>query len=651
MNYTNRIYTLLLCLLFMAITWVQAQPMPSDEFYHTPRGTYAERKKQSLDYCVKYGERGQRIGIFTQIARLLSGLRTEDAYVQDAIQKIRSNWDCNDFSLNGLLRMAYMEKEKPQLSPAMAQKVEACILDFKYWWDDARRDTTYRCYHTENHQALYHTAELLAGQLYKDRTFTSGLTGAGHVSHAEKLLLSWLDYRFRFGFSEWLSSYYEVEILLLANLYDYAENPVIKERARMVLDLLMFDLALGNFHGMLSTTSGRIYAHSLVTGHHSLSPTLKLVFGEGIYIPDAIMSNVALCGSTYRCPQVILDIATDYSKPMLNRQKVSIEVDDAEKYGLTFEKEEDTNIFWGMQEFIHPKVVLMSKQVSEKYGVYPYRNYNDYIRRYDKQVEEFGKIVNNRLDRFALSESNLETYRTNEYMMSCSFDYRKGVIAYQQHIWQATLDNQASVFTTHPGRKGLGGSPNYWGGSAVLPRAVQHKNVVICIYNIPEKEGMSLTHAYFPKADFDEVEEANGWVFGRKGNGYVALYSQHPAAWQANEDGEVNDYAVSGRQNSWICEVGSVVEWGSFRKFIDAISRATVSCKDLNVVYVSPVVGKMEFGWETPFLLQGKVMPLKTEYRYDNPYCQARFDIRQLSIRKGKRMLRLNWETLARTEK
>ncbi len=650
MKITNRIYSLL-CLALLVFTWAQAQPVPSDEFYHTARGTYEERKEQFLDYCVKYGERGQRVGIFTQMARLMSGLPTEDTLVQDAIDKIRSNWDCNDFSLNGLLRMAYMEKEKPQLSPAMAQKMENCILDFKYWWDDARRDTTYRCYHTENHQALYHTAELLAGQLYKDRTFTDGQSGAEHIRHAERLLAPWLEYRFRFGFSEWLSTYYEVEILLLANLYDYAENPAIKERARMVLDLLMFDMALGNFHGLLSTTTGRSYAHSLVAGHHAMSPTLKLLFGEGIYIPAAIMANVALCGSTYRCPQVILDIATDYTKPMLNRQKVSIEVDDAAKYGLSYDKEEDTHLFWGMQEFIHPKAIRMSKQISEKYDVYPYRNYDDYIRRYDKQIEEYGKIVNNRLDRFALSESNLETYRTNDYMMSCSFDYRKGAVAYQQHIWQATLDNRASVFTTHPGRKGLSGSTTYWGGSAVLPRAVQHKNVVICIYNSLIKEGMDLTHAYFPKADFDEVTEQNGWVFGRKGNGYVALYSQHPAVWQADESGKVNDYAVAGRQNSWVCEVGSAKEWGTFHKFVDAISRAAINCDGLNVAYGSPSMGKMEFGWETPFLLKGKAMPLKTDYRYDNPYCQARFDTRELAIRKGRNTLQLNFDTLKRIEK
>ena len=651
-TYMKRTLYLLICLpFFLSCSAAKKEVTHPDKFWNTPQGTYEERKDLFLEYCVAYGEKQQRIGIFTQICRLLTNRTPEEELVQDAIDKIRSNWDCNDFSLNGLLRLAYMEKEKPVLSADMTQKVEACILDFKYWWNDARQDTTYRCYHTENHQALYHTAELLAGQLYKDRTFTSGLTGIEHIQHAEHLLKRWLDFRFRFGFSEWNSSYYEVEILVLLNLYDYAENTEIKEKARMVMDLLLYDMALGNFHGILATTSGRIYASSLVTGYHAMSPTLKLLFGEGQYLPHAIMSNTVLAASSYRCPKVILDIATDYSKPMLNRQKVSIEVDDAQKYGLSWDSEEDTHLFWGLQEFIHPKAVRMSKQISDKYHTYPYKNYDHYIRKYDEQVEKHGKVINSRLDRFALSEANFETYRTNDYMLSCAFDYRVGAIAYQQHIWQASLSNEATVFTTHPGRKGLGGSPNYWGGSAVLPRAAQHKNVAICIYNNPVNDGLDLTHAYFPREAFDEVIEKDQWIFGKKGKGYVALYSQHSTEWLSDNEGITNDLVVAGRKNIWVCEVGSASEWGSFNKFVEAISQSAIRCKDSDVTYSSPAVGEVKFGWEGAFLHNGKEMPLKTDYRYDNPYSRMLFNSHEVEIKRGKRQLSLNFATVTRTEK
>lgn len=55
-------------------------------------------------------------------------------------------------------------------------------------------------------------------------------------------------------------------------------------------------------------------------------------------------------------------------------------VEDAPAYGISYDKELDCHLFWGMQEFIHPMAIRMSKQISEKYDVWPYRNYDEYIK-------------------------------------------------------------------------------------------------------------------------------------------------------------------------------------------------------------------------------------------------------------------------------
>lgn len=89
---------------------------------------------------------------------------------------------------------------------------------------------------------------------------------------------------------------------------------------------------------------------------------------------------------------------------MLNRQRISINVEDAPSYGLSYDNELDCHLFWGMQEFIHPLAIKMSKQISEKYDTWPYRNYDQYIRKYEEQIKTYGKLVNSHLDRFAFSE-------------------------------------------------------------------------------------------------------------------------------------------------------------------------------------------------------------------------------------------------------
>lgn len=241
-------------------------------------------KNRCAEYNRYYGETGENTwlyGVFRQLSRQSAGLPLEEDGMTDVFNVIKSNHDCNDFTLNGLLRMIYLDPEHKTMNEDIRAKAKERILDFKYWWDDSRRDTTYRCYHTENHQALYHTAELLAGQLYKKEHFANGMTGRQHMKHALERLEPWLDYRFRFGFSEWLSTYYDVEVLLLTNLYDFAEDKRIRQKAKNVLDLLMFDMALNSRNGYMAGASGRIYASSLLSGMHNTGPVAWLAFGTG----------------------------------------------------------------------------------------------------------------------------------------------------------------------------------------------------------------------------------------------------------------------------------------------------------------------------------------------------------------------------------
>lgn len=638
-------------LLAILLAWLFAVPMQSrepDEYWNTPHGTYEERCTRFLNYYSENGVEKGLYGIFRQAVRAASGRSLEMDNMRAALATIRSNRDCNDFALNCLLRMVYLDKKQSFLPEELEGDIKERILDFKYWWDDGRRDTTYRCYHTENHQALYHTAELLAGQLYPKTKFTNGMNGKQHIAHAKERLLRWLDFRFRFGFSEWMSTYYDVEVLLLANLYDFSEDKDIRSKAGMVLDLLMFDIALNNYEGFLGSASGRTYAHSLISGAHNTSPLTKLVFGVGTYDRDEVMAPVALTTSSYRCPKIIQEIAVDYKTPLLNRQRVSINVEDASLYGLSYDKELDCHLFWSMQEFIHPLSVRMSKQISEKYDVWPYRNYDEYIKKYDSQIAQFGKTVDMHLDRFALSEANIETYRTPDYMMSCAIDYRKGAPGYQQHIWQATLGNKALVYTNHPGGKDLRRSPSYWSGNEILPRAAQSRNVVVCIYNIPENQKNDFSHAYFPVNEFDEVHISGSWIFGRKEDGYVALYSRNATELKADDRGVVCDFMAKGRQNIWICETGSKSQWGTFSQFIEAVSSASIHNKGLNIIYHSPSEGNISFGWDTPFMVRSKEMPLRWDYRYDNPYCKTLFNSTKIEIEKDGEKIVLDFNKAKR---
>ncbi|OQP64045.1 hypothetical protein A3860_21770 [Niastella vici] len=610
-----------------------------DSYWLQPQEGFENRRSAYLSFCAARGTEGGRDGIFSQLARFQLDQPVDEALIREGIAFVYTGKDCCDFTIGGILRLLYLNKKKKRLSAQLVANLEKCLLDFKYWWDDPRKDIQYRCYHTENHQGLYHTNELLAAQLLGGSTFADGKSGKEHYAHAIGLLDHWLVYRMRFGFSEWLSNaYYDVEMMTLANLHDFAEPAAVREAAVQLLNGLLYDLALNNFHGVFGATHGRTYAH-MITGawQESTASIMKLMFGVGVFHSPRSMGAVALATGSYHCPKVIEDIATDYQETILSRQRQSIEVADAAKYGLNVKDELTTNLFWGMQEFIHPDVIDMSQTISNRYNTWPYRNYDDYKQKYQAQVAQFGKIVNPYLDRFALSEANMITLRTPGYMLSSVQDYRKGSPGYQQHIWQATLGVDAVVFTNHPASDELGVTPNKWAGNAILPRSAQTKNVLICIYRIPDKTNLPYSHAYFPTRAFDTVLQKNGWVLGKKGDGYIALYSKQPLKWETENEGATDELRAASGDNSWICEMGSASQWKNFEAFVNAISSAPVKCEGLKVVYQSPTQGQVTFGWEDAFTVNGRELELRRFPRYENQFSHAGFDNGSIAIdRKGK---------------
>ena len=180
--------------------------------------------------CAAHGEDD-----FAGIARLELGRPIDEQPFREAIDYIYSNKDCNDFTAAGLLRILFLYPGRTALPEPLRGAIETCLLKFKYWWDEPGSDE--RTYHTENHQIIFHSDQLLAGQLFPDRVFAvSGRTGREHVVAALPRIRRWLDWRVRFGFSEWLSHcYFEHDVMALVNLRDFAAQPDVRAPAEMLM--------------------------------------------------------------------------------------------------------------------------------------------------------------------------------------------------------------------------------------------------------------------------------------------------------------------------------------------------------------------------------------------------------------------------------
>ena len=250
-------------------------------------------------------------------------------------------------------------------------------------------------------------------------------------------------------------------------------------------------------------------------------------------------------------------------------------------------------------------------------------------------------------------------------MLSCAQDYRKGKDGMQQHIWQATLGGRAVVFTNHPGTAELDGRPSYWTGNGTLPKTVAHKNVAICMHRIPQtndavgewnrwdQEEMLFSHAYFPQDAFDEVVEKNGWVFGRRQDAFVALYSLVPTTWHKPE-GSLDAVGVAdkpyelvarGLENAWICELGDSDAHSSFETVIEKISQSVIKGDMYLLEYHSPSQGRIVTGWDQSLVVNGEVISVHKYPRFDTAYCYAEFNSTKYDIHHGGHRLVLDFDS------
>lgn len=600
-----------------------------------------------------------------ELARMAAGGTPHEGVFHAALDFIDARKDCADFVLHGILRYLYMRGHVGgEERSALLSRARQSVLSFKYFPDEPGIDSM--CTWTENHYILFTSAAYLAGQLYPDEVFTnSGETGRQKMERNRPRILRWLELRFRTGFSEWLSHvYYDEDLTALLSLYDFASEETIRRQAETVIDVLLLDMALNSFKGVFGSTHGRAYENTKKwADNEGTTDTSKLLFGTGIFSGFDNMSATAFALSGYRVPKAIEAIAQE-TTCIENRQRMGIRLSELDRWGIHPVDFENGMHCLTLEAYAHPLTIANTLRMFDTCNWWENRFLSAFspYRGLLKVVGVLGglpvlaRFLERDLCRNTREEVNIYTYKTPEYMLSTAQDYRKGYGGDQQHIWQATLGKDAVCFTTHPAKL-EGASPNYWAGSGLLPRAAQYKNVAIVVYNIGKIPALYVpiryfyTHAWLPKDRFDEVVEKDGWIFARKGDGYLALRSQNPYFWnpkpgESSQEEEIigsvvlrrdaedtgREVIAPGAQNIWICQMGREADDGPFEQFIRTICLAELKFSGLNVEYRSPGRGLIRFGWEGPLALDGVDIPLDDYPRYDNPYVQAEFDPTEIKV-------------------
>ncbi len=584
------------------------------------------------------------------------------------------------------------------LPPTTITALEAAIAGARYRYDDPipPGQIDNKWFWSENHRIIFAIDEYLGGLALPNQVFTfTGLTGAQHAARSRIRVTEWIRERARFGFSEWHSNtYMKYDYAPLLTLVEFADDEELVSLAASALDVCMFDVAAHSMRGAYGVTHGRAYKGSKTNSLIETSfGTAKLLF-DTTDRPYQSLSDIGptfFCGSDkYRLPEVIRRVATSQQTAII-RERHGIALDPHEPvsfspqapYGYTYNDPANLPFWWSQGALSTWQTIPVTLDAVNAYQLWDTELFQKFsaIRQYAGASPALIQLAIRELASFAaagvLGEAHTYTWRSPDAMLSSVIEHRVGDAMEQVHAWQATLDPEAVVFTTHPSKNvpatlDWGSDNGYWTGTASMPRSAQRGRAAIHVYRAsyasptdailgPIFSYQPFTHAFFPQDRFDEVVEQAGWVLARKGDGYVALWSQRPTQWRAyNAATEATGghtlpfdlLAPGGAENIWIVEVGRRADHGSFAAFVTAITNSLptveVDGSQLVVRYASPTEGQLVFGTAASFSVNGVVQPLRDHPRHSSPWAEQCHLAEGFDIREGDARLSINFTTAGR---
>jgi hypothetical protein len=616
---------------------------------------------------------------FPDIEKLARGERADESQIAELLAFIDRRYDCADFRMVCILRSLY---DFPHLlSGEMAERMRRTVLGFKYWMDEAGGaagggDDSI-CWWSENHQLLFAACEYLAGQLYPAAIFpNSGMSGEQHRLKAKKRLEYWFETRFALGFIEWHSNtYYEEDAAPLSLLIDCAADTDIAQKATMLLDLLLADMALHCFEGFFCASSGRCYeAQKTRPAAQDVTDILEKAFGfkrlagaapqydysrlsadfiiNRNYVVPKAMYEIAHCKKTAEIRTSMgldLDeVAAHFPNPR-DMKRRDMERRDMERRGM---------YLWAMESFTNTQSANLTLRIFNHCNL----KTNDFLKNISLMnipvLRELGlipliiRILNPVTAGIAIQRSNTCTWRSSRYMLSSAQRYHPGEFGDQQHIWQATLSGGVSVFTTHPGAaffedNARNFSPSYWVGNGILPHAAQYQNTLLCMYDLRvrkgflEKKRQWFTHAWFPQNEFDQTVLESRLAAGKRGETYIALVSAAPL-----EKRSETELAQQGKVTAWAALPGSAEEDGSWEQFLAKARAAPLTLRG-KILSLEWRGHSFTLHYKKQFRVDGIAQSANSR-RLESPFGNADANSGVFELKAADSRLRLDWPTLRR---
>lgn len=358
---------------------------------------------------------------------------------------------------------------------------------------------------TENHKIMNAAAGLLTAETWPDWA---------EAAEVKNRCAAYLDAYFnrivRYGQGEFDSTTYSVFYLTsLCSLYDFAQEPALRNKAGMMLDWYLANTAGDWLNGVFTGAHSRDYHPAVTTGAAPAGTASAWLYFGG-RTPDFRIGEPhysAICAlSVYRVPAVIRFAAEERREAFEHRETHDVAPADYPSHDR-----QETRAAYG------------SGGALKGYG---------YISR--TGVRKY-------------------TYVTPGYALGSMTDGKLGDVVWSGQLRRWSLDwdsdaPDATLFFSHPFPDFGYPEENYaakWLGSSPYEQVVQHKDALLALYRIPP----GTTYQYGPRKPFPSdrdpyvdgffpagairllEEDGEGWIFAHGGSVLIAVKVAKPYVW------------------------------------------------------------------------------------------------------------------------
>ncbi|HEX7573164.1 MAG TPA: hypothetical protein VF514_08710, partial [Bacteroidota bacterium] len=481
---------------------------------HVSRTEYLQAYEQRAHYISSYYDTSRAGGYYAAAARYAHGkdIRTADSMFVAAL-KVPSGDMFWMFPCIG----AYLHG-KDRMSPATKAVARNAWKTYAPYRGD-----------TENHWAMYYSSLFLASEQWPGlpgSEWYNGKSSDENRTDAKEYLIHWIEIATTIGQGEFDTPHYFTEYAVsMSLLADFAQDPEMKQRGKMMLDYLLVDFADEQLDGQYLGGFSRIYQPEVYKPLMTpASAYAWLYFGTG----EPSLSEWALLPALgdYRIPLIIYEIATDRSHSYVERERKRV------RNVIRFGNEKNPPVY---------KYTYVTKD----YGVGSLQG---------------GLLQPIQQHTWGVQYTYGRPYTTVFGLHPYWSSYELGMF-FPEEIKPLIADVVGS--------KGTYNNPDKWTGGSPCERTFQDRNALIVLYDIEPGTMTEHIDGFFPRNLQERIVDPSGWIFCKAGNTYIGWYPLQEGLW--TEETENWRFRSHRLQNGEVVEVRSKDEIGSFEKFCAAL--------------------------------------------------------------------------------